>query len=51
MASPQETTELIDRINGNITYWQAVREDATAQIHKFMDAKSELIDTYKKEEE
>ena len=50
MPSPQEITELIDNINDKITYWQAVREDATAQIHEFMNAKSELIDTYRKEE-
>ena len=50
MPSSQEITELIDDINSKITYLQAVREDATIEIHRLIDTKHELIDTYRNTE-
>ena len=46
----KEIEKLIDDINTKIEYYQGLRKYSTSQISKLLDAKSELIDTYQKDE-
>ena len=43
----KEIEKLIDNIDTKIAYFQGLREHATKEISGLLDAKSEMIDTYK----
>ena len=46
----EEIEKLIDNFDTQIKYYQELREYSTIQISKLLDAKSELLDTYRQEE-
>lgn len=46
----KEIEKLIDNLDTKIEYFQSLREYATKEISRLLDAKSEIIDTYRKDE-
>ena len=49
--TPREMEDLINRIDSKIEYYQDLRKYATKEISRLLDAKSELLDTYRNDEE
>ena len=47
----KEIEKIIDNIDTKIAYFQGLREHATKEIAGLLDTKSEMIDTYKGDEQ